>query len=143
MKKIGLHKGFIFFATLIILSSCITDKRISKDLISLKEGTDIYIMPEVFPEFKYGEDSLKSILQKLEIPRNETNLERKKFIVLSLIIKENGTVAQDSISIKEQIMSDDYIAKIKSFKSLMLDWNPGLVNKKPVKAEINLPVNIK
>lgn len=111
-----------------------------KELVSIKEGTDVYYMPEEYPEYIFGQDSLKKLLKTIKIYRKEVDDSIRHYFVVRMIINEEGKVIQDSISVRGTVVDSAFYQRLFFEESLMIDWKPGMFNRKPVKTEINLPI---
>lgn len=111
--------------------------------MGIKDSLGIYRYPDNYAEFKFGDDSLKAILEEYKIDRAKTELRKKSFITLHLIIDENGNVDQNAISIREPMKSLDIIEIVKQNADVMTSWFPAIYKGRPVKSEVNLPITIK
>ncbi len=111
--------------------------------MGIKDSLGIYEMPDNFAEFKFGDDSLKAILNEYEVDRAKTEVTKKSFITLQLIIDENGKVDSKTIKIWEPMRSLEIIDLVKQDSSIMTNWFPATYKGRPVKSEVNLPIRIK
>jgi hypothetical protein len=111
--------------------------------IGIKDSLGIYEMPDNFAEFKFGDDSLRVILKEFEIDRAKTEVPKKSFITLQLIIDANGKVDLNTIKIWEPMKSLESIELVKQNSDLMTNWFPATYKGRPVKSEVNLSIRIK
>jgi len=86
---------------------------------------------------------LKAVLKEYEVDRAKTEVPKKSFITLQLIIDENGKVDSKTIKIWEPMRSLEVIDLVKQDSSLMTNWFPATYKGRPVKSEVNLPIRIK
>ena len=112
-------------------------------LLGIKDSLDVYYSPDKFAEFTLGDDALNQILKQFEIERSETKLKKKKFVSLDMVIDEKGNVIPESMTIIEDMKSDELIRALKNCKLLLFNWQPAIFKDKPVKSKINLPIIIK
>ena len=111
--------------------------------IGIKDSLGIYEMPDNFAEFKFGNDSLETILKEYEIDRAKTEVPKKSFITLQLMIDKNGNVDLNRIKIREPMKSLEIIDLVKQDSTLMTNWLPATYEGRPVKSKVNLPIRIK
>jgi hypothetical protein len=118
---------------------------ISQNEISLgiKENADVYLMPDQFPEYKWGDDSLNQILSRYEIDRSKTEVENRKFITLIMMVDENGKVDPDSMEIGEKMKSNELLEALKRDSKITSNWQPAIHKGRNVKSEVYLPIKIK
>jgi hypothetical protein len=112
-------------------------------LLGIKDSLDVYNSPDKFAEFTLGNDALIQILKQFEIERSKTIQEKKKFVSLEMVIDENGKVIPESMTIIEEMKSDELICTLKNCELLLFDWKPAIFKGKPVKSKVILQINIK
>ncbi len=110
--------------------------------MGIKDSLDIYYSPDKFATFSLGNDSLTQLLQQFEIERSETTQETRKFVLLEMVIDENGGAIPESMVI-EEIKSGGLIRELKNCESLLSNWTPAIYKNKSVKSKVNLPIRIK
>ncbi len=109
----------------------------------IKDSLGVYELPDEFAQYKYGDDSLKSMLKQFEVLRSETNVNKRAFVTLLMQVDEKGVVNPESMTILETMKSTILIDRLKQNINLMTNWYPATYKGRPVKSEINLPIPIK
>lgn len=109
----------------------------------IKDSLGIYQLPDEFAQYKYGGDSLKSILKQLAVLRSETNVNKRVYVTLVMHVDEKGVVNPESMTILEPIKSTNLIDSLKQNINLITNWYPATYKGRPVKSEVNLPIPIK
>jgi len=109
----------------------------------IKDSLGIYQLPDEFAQYKFGDDSLKSLLKQFAVNRSETSVDKRAFVTLQMLVNEKGSVILESISISETMKSTNLLDNLKQNKDLITNWYPAIYRGRPVKSEVNLPIPIK
>lgn len=110
---------------------------------NIKDSLGVYRFPDKFAQFKHGKDSLRVLLSNFEIDRSETELEKKVYVTLKILIDENGIVDSESMQILEPMKSDTLIGNLRKCEAFMSNWFPAQHNENKVKSRVNLIIFIK
>lgn len=109
----------------------------------IKDSLGIYQSPDEFAQYKYGDDSLKSMLKQFEVLRSETNVSKRVFVTLLMQVDERGIVNPETMTILETMKSTHLIDRLKQNINFMTNWYPATYKGRPVKSEMNIPIPIK
>ena len=109
----------------------------------IKDSLGVYQQVDEFAKFQLGDSILNRILNRLQLERNQTNESTKSFVTLSFTVNDSGSVDTKSLKIREGIISNEVINKIKREKELWANWKPAVYKGRKVKSEVNLPIRIK
>jgi hypothetical protein len=118
---------------------------ISQNEISLgiKESPDVYLSPDEFAEYKWGNDSIEQILTRYEIDRSKTEVENQDFITLIMIVDENGEVNSERMLIREKMKSNELLEDLKRDSKITSNWQSAIHNGRNVKSKVYLTIRIK
>jgi hypothetical protein len=110
--------------------------------LGIKDSLGIYSMPDEFAKFGKGDIKLKEILSRYSVERSETDFESKIFILVNLVIDENGMINKEDVRILDKMKSNRIVDLIRNDKELMNNWIPAKRNGENVKSEINLTIQV-
>jgi len=109
----------------------------------IKDSAGIYHFTDLPAEFEYGADSLKNTLAHIKIDRKEACGIKRSYVVVRMVIDEFGKADPNSIEFRDEVVIEGLLYNIRHHHSLLSNWRPAYYNGRPVKSEINLPVQIK
>lgn len=109
----------------------------------IKDSLGIYELPDEFTQYKYGEDSLKSMLKQFEVLRSETNVNKGSTLTLYMHVDEKGVVIPESMTMSESMKSTNLIDRLKQNINFMTNWYPATYKGRPLKSDVYLPIRIK
>ncbi len=104
------------------------------------DSNGIFISPEKYPEYKFGENELTKLIKEINLSKKEFFNPTKAFAVLTLVVDELGRVDINSFKFEEDLVSNETIERIKKFEKLWNNWSPAIYNCESVKCKIYLPI---
>jgi hypothetical protein len=110
--------------------------------MGIKDSVGVYHRVDQFAKYVAGDESLKKLLGSFSVPRSQTNVENKGFVILFMTVNENGTVDTESLRIFDDMKSDELLMKLKGRTELLTGWQPAIYKGKPVKSQVNLTIRI-
>ncbi|MEP0365606.1 MAG: hypothetical protein ABJN36_08990 [Cyclobacteriaceae bacterium] len=111
-------------------------------IMGIKDSSGIYHHVDEFAQFKLGNEKLNELLSKYKLERSETQLEKKVFVTVRLVIDELGNVDPNMIRVNDPMNSNKLLNFVRSNDQLLNNWQPAIYEGKPVKSEQNLMVRI-
>jgi len=110
--------------------------------LGIKDDLGVYIHPDENAVFKTGNTELEKLLRKYSVQRTETNFLRKGFVLVTMIVNEDGTVDPNSLIIFDDMQSRRILNLLKQDESLMTNWIPAKYNGENVKSEVNVSIRV-
>ncbi|MEN8116757.1 MAG: energy transducer TonB [Bacteroidota bacterium] len=106
---------------------------------TVKKKGDVYLTPEVMPEYPGGNEGLTSFIMKnVNYPEQAKKEGITGKVFVSFIIDKQGKVTKVKVEESVHTLLDNEAVRV---VKLMDKWTPGKEKGKPVKVQYTLPIN--
>lgn len=108
------------------------------DRIEIEDGDTIFHVPEFFPKFPGGADSLNAYLQREKRWPDDPLLDVSGTVLVEFVVEKDGSVTQPrvKVSLNPEFHDKEALRVIQS----MPKWEPATVNGVPVRCYYQMPV---
>lgn len=108
------------------------------DRIEIEDGDTIFHVPEFFPKFPGGADSLNAYLQREKRWHDNPFLDVAGTVLVEFVVERDGSVTQPrvKVSLNPEFHDKEALRVIQS----MPKWEPATVNGTPVRCYYQIPV---